>query len=581
MVQKTEPIAKPLSDLIEIIHFTENVSAKIHGILDKEKIYQAITEEFKKSGKYIGSISLLTEDHKAFELKALTVSHEKLKVIERVSGMKVKENKIGIEKSSFYNHVIKEKKTIQANANDIINELFPRPLCYVISKILRIGNQQSILTPLELHGKIVGTFTMTSTELGDYFAPSVKNLARHISSALEQADEYSERIKIEEKLSRERDLLQALMDNIPDAIYFKDAKSCFTRINKAQAATLGLKNPEEAVGKTDFDFFIPEHAQDAFNDEQEIIRTGRLLVSKVEKSIRSNGYFRWVSTSKVPIKDYTGQITGIVGISRDITELKNMEDDLRRYSDHLEDLVKERTKKLRETERLATIGETATMVGHDLGNPLQVISNQIYLGKKMIDQIPPDCKRAAEEKGINELFEAVAEQIEYMSKIVRDLSDYARPIKFEPVMIDARQLITQTLSSISIHNNIKITIHVEENLDSAKFMADPTILKRTLINLLTNAIQSMPNGGVLTVKAKHANETVSISVEDTGVGIPKENLNKLFSPLFTTKAKGVGLGLAVCQRLIEAHEGSITVKSEVGKGSSFTVQIPYRSVSQE
>jgi len=301
MVLKTEPIAKPLSDLIEIMHFTENVSAKIHGILDKEKIFQVVTEEFEKSGKYIGSILLLTEDHKALEVKTLTITHEKLKAVERVSSMRFKENKIDLDRSSFYSQVIKERKTIQASANDIINELFPRPLAFVITRILDYGNKKSILTPLELHGKIAGAFTMTSTELSEYFEPSVKSLARHISSALEQADEYSERIEIERELSHERDLLQALMDNIPDTIYFKDINSRFTRINRAQAKTLGIKNPREAVGKTDFDFFTLEHAQGYFNDEQEIIKTGQPLVSKVEKIGRSDGQFRWITSTKVPI----------------------------------------------------------------------------------------------------------------------------------------------------------------------------------------------------------------------------------------------------------------------------------------
>jgi signal transduction histidine kinase len=193
-----------------------------------------------------------------------------------------------------------------------------------------------------------------------------------------------------------------------------------------------------------------------------------------------------------------------------------------------------------------------------------------------LDQIPDECKKAAIEKGILKLFEGVAEQIHYMSKIINDLRDYARPIKFEPVAVDVKNLITETLSTLSIPENIKTTIDVEEKLVSIAFMADPILLKRILINLLTNAVQSMVNGGKLTVKASLADETISISVEDTGAGIPKENLGKLFEPLFTTKAKGAGLGLAVCKRLIEAHEGSITVESEVGKGSIFTIHIPFR-----
>ena len=108
-------------------------------------------------------------------------------------------------------------------------------------------------------------------------------------------------------------------------------------------------------------------------------------------------------------------------------------------------------------------------------------------------------------------------------------------------------------------------------------MVDKFFIKRVLINLITNAIQAMPNGGELTIKAHHENGIALISVEDTGVGIPKENRNKIFKPLFTTKSKGQGFGLPVCKRLVEAHAGgSITCESEVGKGSKFMVKVPIK-----
>jgi two-component system cell cycle sensor histidine kinase/response regulator CckA len=139
----------------------------------------------------------------------------------------------------------------------------------------------------------------------------------------------TERKRAEEALTHERDLLHALMDNIPDTIYFKDAASRFTRINRAQAQVLGVA-PEEVIGKTDFDFFTVEHARDAYADEQEIVKSGQPLIDKVEKIRRADGQFRWVSATKVPIMDREGRVTGIVGISRDITERRRAEDALRK-----------------------------------------------------------------------------------------------------------------------------------------------------------------------------------------------------------------------------------------------------------
>jgi len=112
--------------------------------------------------------------------------------------------------------------------------------------------------------------------------------------------------------------------------------------------------------------------------------------------------------------------------------------------------------------------------------------------------------------------------------------------------------------------------------DLPKVMVDPTFMKRVFTNLFTNALQAMPDGGRLTIRAHKTKEAVSISVEDTGVGIPEEKLDKIFTPLFTTKSKGIGLGLSICKRLLEAQGGSITVKSQVGKGSTFTLKIPIK-----
>ena len=159
------------------------------------------------------------------------------------------------------------------------------------------------------------------------------------SAILGIVTDITERKRMEAALAHERDLLHALMDNIPDTIYFKDTASRFTRINRAQAQVLGLDDPKEAMGKTDFDFFTAEHAQDAHADEQGIVRSGQPLVDKVEQIRRANGQFRWVSATKVPIIDKEGQVTGIVGISRDITERKRVEEALAEERNLLRTLI--------------------------------------------------------------------------------------------------------------------------------------------------------------------------------------------------------------------------------------------------
>lgn len=161
------------------------------------------------------------------------------------------------------------------------------------------------------------------------------------SNLLARAIRYAiERKQMEEALAQEQYLLRALMDNVPDAIYFKDTESRFIRINKAHAERwFGLSDPAEAVGKTDFDFFLEEHAQQAYMDEQEIVRTGQPLVGIEEKETWPDGRVRWVSTTKMPLRDAEGHIIGTFGISRDITERKKAEEELRESEEKYRNLV--------------------------------------------------------------------------------------------------------------------------------------------------------------------------------------------------------------------------------------------------
>ncbi len=251
----------------------------------------------------------------------------------------------------------------------------------------------------------------------------------------------------------------------------------------------------------------------------------------------------------------------------------------RLYSDFLEELIEERTRELKEaqknllkSQRLAVIGEAAAMVGHDLRNPLQAIVNTLYLAQKKMGSSPS--------KDLEELLETISVQVEYMNKIVSDLQDYSRPVKPKLAETGLQQLLNGTLSAVRVPENVRVSVEIEEDMDFPKLLVDPQLMKRVFINLATNAIQAMPQGGQLRISASRTGETVLISFRDTGVGISEENLGKMFQPLFTTKAKGQGLGLAVCKRLVEAHGGKITVESELGGGATFTIEMPSRLESQ-
>jgi PAS domain S-box-containing protein len=149
----------------------------------------------------------------------------------------------------------------------------------------------------------------------------------------------SKRKRAEQDLAQERELLRALMDNVPDYIYFKDRKSRFLRTNQAHARAFGLSDPSQAVGKTDFDFFTAEHAQQAYNDEQEVIRTGEPMMAKEEKETWPDGRVSWVCSTKMPYRDAYGTVLGTFGVSRDITEQKRAEDELYRSRQMLQSIL--------------------------------------------------------------------------------------------------------------------------------------------------------------------------------------------------------------------------------------------------
>jgi signal transduction histidine kinase len=241
------------------------------------------------------------------------------------------------------------------------------------------------------------------------------------------------------------------------------------------------------------------------------------------------------------------------------------------YSDYLEELVYERTKELKETEdtllksqRLAAIGEAAAMVGHDLRNPLQSIVNLLYIAEKS--------SKSSKDEDLIKILKTIRQQVEYMNKIVSDLQDYSKELHPQLVDTNLQHLINETILTIDFPEKIKVSVLMDKKTHIIAI--DPTYLKRVVTNLIVNSIQAMGDGGRLIVSLTRSNNSVLIRVQDTGLGISKENLKKIFRPLFTTKSKGQGLGLAVCKRLIESLGGSIKVKSIEGKGSTFTIQLP-------
>jgi signal transduction histidine kinase len=246
---------------------------------------------------------------------------------------------------------------------------------------------------------------------------------------------------------------------------------------------------------------------------------------------------------------------------RSLAYVMTLEKQLTKVSEDL----KAAESRLLKAERLAAIGELAGMIGHDLRNPLQGISNAVFsLKKRQVSRL--------DQRG-QQSIEVIEKCVERSNKIVNDLLDYAREIHLDITVITPRKLVESVISQVKIPENISI-INLAKN--TPEFNVDSAKIQRVFLNLVVNAFDAMPKGGSFTITSKVIENKVVFSFADIGEGMPSEVLSKIWTPLFTTKAKGMGFGLPICKRYVEAHGGQIDVTSQVGKGSVFNVALPLK-----
>gem|GEM_PF-1461286 len=377
---------------------------------------------------------------------------------------------------------------------------------------------------------------------------------------MEELQRYSERLEalveertrdLRESMERERHtttFLSSILSQMSDYVFLIDEDYNVRFVNRSVDEVFGTVEGEKCY-KAFRGLDKPCHYAGVLCEVNELLFKGRDYF----EDIRQTGP-RITHVRSVPTVTSDGR-RAILTVSRDVTELKEAEE------------------KMRLMERLSAIGEAAAMIGHDLRNPLQSIISSIYLAKRKVEAMPPTFKKAMEDSGVLEIYNTLESQAKYMDKIVADLYEYSRPLHPHPSETNILRLLKEILSTVDIPENVKVTLNVD---DETTLTVDPNLIRRLFTNLITNAIQAMPEGGQLTIQTSKKEGEALISFQDTGVGIPKENINRLFDPFFTTKSKGQGLGLAVCKRIVEAHGGAISVESKVGVGSTFTIRLPIK-----
>ena len=388
-----------------------------------------------------------------------------------------------------------------------------------------------------------------------------------IDSALVIAHDITERKKTEEELLSAEKKYRRLYETTQDGIMARDTKGKMIDCNPAYAKMLGYNKKE--LKKLAVQGLLPEK----WHEQRErvvnkILQTGHSIVFEREYRRKDGSVFP-ASVRSWRLTNGKGKVIGVWSVVRDITEQKQLQKSLEENTGVLQKILEERTKQLKDSERLVAIGQTAGMVGHDLRNPLQTITGELYLANAEVDSL----ESSTVKMNLQDSLRIIEEQANYMDKIVSDLQAFVQPVKIDKIPLSLKELATTVIESITIPDNITVKIQIPQGFPQIK--ADFQLLKRVLINLVTNAVQAMPEGGKLTLTSKIApNKHVLLHVQDTGTGIAQEIRPQIFTPLFTTKPKGQGFGLAVCKRIIEAHSGTISFQSTEGKGTKFTIQFP-------
>ena len=403
-------------------------------------------------------------------------------------------------------------------------------------------------------------------------------------------------------------LAVAFLENVPDNVYFKDRESRFIAVSRSQLKVFGLSRVDEIVGRTDFDFFDEAHAPQARADEKRILETGEPLLGKLEKETWPDGRVTWVITHKLPLRDESGTIIGTFGISKDVTEARQTEEALETAR-----------KELIDASRLAGMAEVATGVLHNVGNVLNSLNvsatvigttlrewkvdsleklssllnaqgenlgaflTQDPRGRRVPELVTALAQHFAEERSrlLKELH-ALQEGIDHVKDIVAMQQAYATIVSVSEAL-DGADLMEDAVRM----NSAALTRHdvrvVRDYREAPLVQVEKGRVLQILVNLIRNAKYACDDGAPaekqITLRVVPNGDQVDLVVEDNGVGIPQENLTRIFQHGFTTRANGHGFGLHSSAIAAREMRGSLTVHSDgAGCGARFTLSVPKAEV---
>jgi len=395
-------------------------------------------------------------------------------------------------------------------------------------------------------------------------------------------------IGLEERKLRERtDEMETILNGIQDFILVITPEMEIIECNESFLTKMRYER-QDVIGKKCHEVYhkIDHPCNSGLTDcpLKEVVRNKR-NIRKIQTRLMPDGEKRYYEVNIHPIWEKDGKIQKFIHISRDITQHKKEEEEI---TNRLEQMVEDRTRQVKEThekllhqDKMSSLGKLSASVVHEINNPIAGILNLIMLMQRIAEEEDLGQDQIDQFKQYLKLMETETRRT---SRIVSNLLAFARQSKMEPKRVSLNRLIEQTLFLNS--NLLKIDgVKVENKLDPD--LPDPLgsedQLQQVFMNLVSNATEAMEGagGGVLTIESKYllSEDSLQINFQDTGPGIPEDDISNLFEPFFTTKkkGKGVGLGLSVAYGIIQEHGGSIYVKSKLGEGTTFQVRLPLKS----
>jgi PAS domain S-box-containing protein len=371
----------------------------------------------------------------------------------------------------------------------------------------------------------------------------------------------TQRKEVEDALAEERNLLRNLIDNIPDYIYIKDKEHRYIMNNTPHARSMGTNTPAEVVGKSDFDFFPPEFAEKYYADEEEIYRSGEAIINKEEKSFGLNREPIWAATTKIPLKNLSGQLVGLVGITHDITELKRTQEIIQNALENEQELSELKSRFI-------------SMASHEFRTPLAiilVIAENLGLYRDRMD-----------EHQIEQRIVGIKKQVKRLTDIIEDMLDLSRiqanRIEFKPILTDLDAFCKEIIEEFE--NRLDVLHPFSYSCIAAPLLLklDKTLFHRIMNNLLSNAVKYSNPGSTIFINVEKQAGFIQLQIRDEGIGIPEADIKHIFEPFHRAAnveaISGTGLGLVIAKHSVELHGGSISLDSTPDIGTTVTVSLP-------